>query len=284
MDLGMSASLDMAAAAAEICQPRGLEFVGDLGKGAFKSAFLVRGGGREYALKVAIASGSADRLARECDALRGCSHPGIATLVETFAADIHGHPVWVTLEEYVPGGTLEAALSSGVMDPSRVRQLALGLADVLAHLAGRRLVHRDIKPANILFAADGFSPVLTDFGVVRMLDQPSLTRDFLGFGPGTPAYAAPEQLNNDKTLIDWRTDQFGLAVVLSQCLTGRHPFMVAGASLQDAVIAVASRKDVPSLTSDALRAMDFGELLPSLKPWPVDRYRRPQDLINALTR
>ncbi|MGO4780240.1 serine/threonine protein kinase, partial [Lysobacter sp. 2RAB21] len=113
----------------------------------------------------------------------------------------------------MPGGTLEAKLLTRSISPDEVRYIGLCLADVLDHLNDRRLVHRDIKPANILFASDGQTPILTDFGVVRVLDQPSLTRDFVGFGPGTPAYAAPEQLNNEKQLIDWRTDQFGLAVV-----------------------------------------------------------------------
>ena len=163
-----------------------------------------------------------------------------------------------------------------------VRDIGVSLAGVLEHLHERRLVHRDIKPANILFRDAGNLPVLTDFGVVRMLDQPSLTRDFLGMGPGTPAYAAPEQLNNEKAQIDWRTDQFGLAVVLAEGLLGRHPFAVPGQGRREAITAVATKSTLPATSAEQLVDLGFAGLIPALHPWPVARHRRPADFIAAL--
>lgn len=278
----MSGAVDLAPVAIQICRQRSLEFLGDLGKGAFKSAYLARSQHGDFALKLALISGSFDRLAREAEALKGCEHPSIATLIDAYPEQIGERLIWVTLEEFVPGGTLETRLASGLMEPRTVREIGFKLAQVLAHLDERKLVHRDIKPANILFAADGSTPVLTDFGVVRVLDMPSLTRDFIGCGPGTPAYAAPEQLNNEKPLIDWRTDQFGLAVVLAECLLGRHPFMDGGGSILDAIVAVGSKQSLPQRTVDELSHMGFGALLPALEAWPVKRYRRPAHLIQAL--
>lgn len=270
-------------AARELCLQRSLEFQGPLGRGAFKSAYLALSKDTPIALKIAQIDGPPDRLIREVAALQGCNHNGIARLLDAFTFSYGGHNLWVVLEEFLGGGTLEQRTTSGsVFSPKAVRELAIPLAHVLEHLQERRLVHRDIKPANILFRDVGNSPVLTDFGVVRMLDQPSLTRDFLGMGPGTPAYAAPEQLNNEKAQIDWRTDQFGLAVVLAECLLGRHPFSQPGQGIRDAITAVATKQPLPQRTVDELVAHGFPGLIPALHPWPISRHRRPADFIAAL--
>jgi eukaryotic-like serine/threonine-protein kinase len=202
--------------------------------------------------------------------------------VEAFPATHDGLSLWVVREEYLSGGTLEKRLDGNVLSPDQVRLIGVHLAEVLGHLHQRRLVHRDIKPANILFRDDPNVPVLTDFGVVRMLDQPTLTKAFLGMGPGTPAYAAPEQLNNEKAQIGWRTDQFGLALVLAECLTGHHPFLVPGGTVHDAIISVAARNAPPQATLDELKELGFGCLSRSLQPWPVSRYRKPEEFVAAL--
>ena len=84
----------------------------------------------------------------------------------------------MSVEEYLPGGTLAERFAAGRMEHPLIRNIGLSLADALDHLRGRNLVHRDIKPANILFRTSD-TAVLTDFGIVRMLDAPSLTQDFL---------------------------------------------------------------------------------------------------------
>jgi len=88
------------------------------------------------------------------------------------------------------------------------------------------LVHRDIKPANIMFKEGLETPVLVDFGIVRDLAATSLTQTWSPIGPGTPFFASPEQLNNEKHLIDWRSDQFSLGVTLYFARTARHPYQL----------------------------------------------------------
>lgn len=277
----MSAPPDLAAAAAELCQQHGFEFGGLLGKGAFKSAYLAKSAGGTVALKLAVVAGSPDRLIRESIALKGCAHPSIARLYEAFPYQYDKCTLWVVVEEFLAGGTLEDKLRLGVLPPAEVRTIAKPLAEVLEHLHERRLVHRDIKPANVLFRDDGIA-VLTDFGIVRMLDQPTLTHAFLAMGPGTPAYAAPEQLSNQKTLIDWRTDQFGLGVVLTECLIGHHPFQAPGQSIHDAILSVSAKQHMPPATQAKLVALGFKSLVPMLEPWPFARYRKPSEMIAAL--
>lgn len=280
----MSRQLNLDAAAAELCKQRGFEFRGPLGKGAFKSAYLAAYNSQQFALKLAVAAGAAERLVREAQALQECSHGSIARLLEARTHVVPGGiELWVVCEEYLAGGTLESRLARSVLSPSETRSIGVALAEVLGHLHQKRLVHRDIKPANIMFR-DGSNayPVLTDFGIVRMLDQPTLTQAFAQMGPGTPAYAAPEQLTNDKALIDWRTDQFDLAIVLAECLLGHHPFLVPGKTISEAIMAVAARHEMPAENVERLAVLGFGELGTALKPWPIARFRRPADFLESL--
>lgn len=280
----MSGQLDLDAAAAELCNQRGFEFRGLLGKGAFKRAYLAACNSEQFALKLAVLAGAAERLVREARALQECSHSSIARLLQAHPYVIPGGvELWVVCEEYLAGGTLESRLARGVLSPEETRAIGVSLAEVLGHLHEKRLVHRDIKPANIMFRDDSNSyPVLTDFGIVRMLDQPTLTQAFAQMGPGTPAYAAPEQLTNDKLLIDWRTDQFDLAIVLAECLIGHHPFLAPGKTIPEAIMAVAARHEMPAENAARLAALGFGALGTALKPWPIARFRKPSDFLESL--
>ena len=256
-------------------------YVQPLGVGAFKSAHLIQLGGKPLALKVAaLGPNSQARIARECDAQRGCSHAAIASLKEAFSFADGAANYWVWVEEFLPDGTLERRRGSAVMAPESVRPIAEAMIGALGHLRDRKLVHRDIKPANIVFRSDT-EPVLTDFGIVRALDLPTLTKHFMMQGPGTPAYAAPEQLNNDIALIDWRTDQFGLAVVLAECLLGAHPFSLDG-DIQHAITRVAARERIHVDAAKSLNDIGFGGLGRALEPWPHNRFRTPAAFLEAI--
>jgi serine/threonine protein kinase len=143
------------------------------------------------------------------------------------------------------------------------------------------LVHRDLKPDNIMFQEDGVTPMVVDFGLVRDLSSTSITGTWLPMGPGTPYYSAPEQLNNDKELINWRTDQFALGVLLTECILGYHPYSEIGDDPARVVGRVA-QKDGPTdrFKADVTR-LGLPLLIHMTAPWPVARYRMPEDLAQA---
>lgn len=269
-------------AAKQVCVRLNATLERPLGAGAHKQAFLITNQGTQYALKIApVTSGMDGRLDREAKALLDCHHPAIARLHTVDRCEIAGEQFCVMVEEYLAGGTLGAFIAARGADVQAARRTALTMADALAHLQPRNFVHRDIKPANILFRADD-QPVLTDFGIVRILGEPSLTHDFMMQGPGTPYYAAPEQLLNEKASIDWRTDQFGLAVVIAEWILGRHPFNAPGAAPREAVMAVANRMPINDAAQLELEQVGLGCLVKALSAWPVQRFRRPQDFLDAL--
>ncbi|WP_159839396.1 serine/threonine-protein kinase [Nocardia sp. CY41] len=121
--------------------------------------------------------------------------------------------------EFIEGCDVAALLRrEGRLDPARAIEIVTQTATALdlAHRAG--LVHRDVKPSNIMVTPGG-TAYLIDFGTAHRSDQPAITRT--GNVVGTLAYMAPERFEGAAVP---RSDQYSLACVLFECLTGRRPF------------------------------------------------------------
>src|SRR5262249_941928 len=159
------------------------------------------------ALKLYKQGASSRRSQREIDAMRRCEHPNIARLLRVETFEYSAEEFIVTIEEFLPGGTLT---DLGQIDVPTCLEIGKQLIAAIKHISSLGLVHRDLKPDNIMFRSDRKTPVIVDFGVVRDLLDTSLTPSWAARGPGTPFFAAPEQLNNEKHQIDWRADQFSL--------------------------------------------------------------------------
>lgn len=268
--------------AQEICAAKKLKLGAEVGAGAFKHTFEVHNeSGGVRALKVYKKAGADARTQREVEAIKRCAHAGIVQfeLIETWQEGAEEYVY--SLEEFLSGGTLTAQLASGSLPPARVRDLAIQLGDAVGHIASLDLVHRDLKPDNIMFRVPGGAPVIVDFGLVRDLSQTSLTKTWLAQGPGTPYYAPAEQLNNEKTLIDWRADQFSLGVVLTMCSLGRHPYELSGMNQAQVVDRVA-RRELPAPDFSAWASSNaLDPLTHMVAPWPISRFRTPALLATA---
>ncbi len=252
-----------------------------VGAGAFKETFEVETGGASHALKVYLAHNNPERAAREIEAMTRCAHRGIGRLISLAThEDATGRFVF-SVEEFLGGGTLSQRLADGPMKSSEVYELGLALVDAVSHIASLELVHRDLKPDNIMFREDGSKPVVVDFGLVRDLGASSLTHTFVMQGPGTPLFAPPEQLLNEKGLIDWRADQFSLGVVLSLCAFGVHPYQTEGDDALEVVTRVAGRGAPADSFRQACNEAGLTALIKMVEPWPVQRFRTPDLLARA---
>ena len=180
---------------------------------------------RLVALKIlapALASDSAfrSRFIAESRAAAAVDDPYIIPVYEAGEAD----GVLFIAMRFVPGGDLRRVLErEGALPPDRAAGFISPVASALdaAHRAG--LVHRDVKPANILVDAREDRPdhvYLSDFGVSKAVSSVGLTSP--GQFVGTPDYSAPEQIQG--RAVDGRTDQYALACVTYQLLTGALPF------------------------------------------------------------
>lgn len=264
------------------CAANAHGFVGPVGAGAFKETFhVILANGEPQALKVYEPGFSPERTTRELGAMQRCSHTNIGRLTAIAAFCHNGVQYLLTLEEFLSGGTLTARLQRGLLPLAETRSIGRQLVSAVAHIASHDLVHRDIKPDNILFRSDATTPVIVDFGLVRDLVGTSLTQTWLMRGPGTPFFAPAEQLRNEKMMIDWRSDQFSLGVVIALSAFGFHPYQEDGESPTKTVERVAERGPQTARFLSAATGAGMPFLVRMTTPWPVERFRTPADLERA---
>ncbi len=128
--------------------------------------------------------------------------------------------------EYLEGMDLRQLVQLyGPMPGGRVTRILAQVASALSEAHGRGLVHRDIKPENIFIgrrAGRGDAVKVLDFGLVRHLNSqgPKVHENGL---TGTPAYLAPEAIENPQS-VDQRADLYSLAAVGYFLLTGKTVF------------------------------------------------------------
>lgn len=278
----MSADAQLAEATArKICQAESLTFVGAVGAGAFKFTFHVkRKSGENIALKLFKASIS-ERTAREIDAMQRCKHPDIGRFFSLHQFDDQGVKYFYSIEEFLAGGSLADRLKNGLLPADAFYEIGGQLIDAVGHIAGLGLVHRDLKPDNIMFRDGTNKAVIVDFGLVRDLQAESITDTWAMRGPGTPVFASPEQLNNEKSRIDWRSDQFGLGVTLAIARFGYFPNAQPGDSAINVVQRVSARENVSNKFMTECTQTNTLSLVKMIAPWPIHRYRTPQQLADA---
>jgi serine/threonine protein kinase len=192
--------------------------------------------GRTVALKTFIHTfdeNLEEQFLREAQLVGQLSHPAVVQLYDV-GIDQQGIPFLVM--EYVAGKTLEQFLETSAPTIQRACAWAADLANALAlaHRAG--IIHGDVKPGNILITPEN-KVKLGDFGIARLTTQHSAS----GQLRGTPAYLAPEQIQNE--FQDQRSDQFSFGVVLYQMLTGIRPF--AGKTLGAVCAQILNDEPVP---------------------------------------
>ena len=217
----------------------------ELGRGGMATVYLAHDvrHNRRVALKVLhpelSSSIGPDRFLREIELAARLNHPHIVPLFDSGEAGGFLYYVMPVVE----GETLrDRLLRDGQIPVEESLQLVRGIASALDYAHRQNIVHRDIKPENVMLQ-DG-EAVVMDFGIgkaVSVAAEDTLTQT--GMVVGTPAYVSPEQAAGE-TRIDGRSDQYSLACVLYEMLSGRKPF--SGPTAQS-VISKRFSDPIPSL-------------------------------------
>jgi serine/threonine-protein kinase len=214
-----------------------------------------------------------DRLFREARSAGILSHPGIVTIYDV---DQQDDLAYIAME-YVDGPTLEQLLSeNGPMPSDKMFSILGQTAVALDYAHSKGIVHRDIKPANIMMTADGTCKI-TDFGIAKLTTSEQLTRT--GSIVGTPHYMSPEQVQGQT--VDGRSDQFSLAVIVYEMLTGEKRY--TGEHLTTVVYKIVAEEPVPPrrLNPTLTPAIETA-LRKAMAKRPDQRYKTCQEFSSAL--
>src|SRR4051794_28713964 len=155
------------------------------------------------------------RLEREVGSLRRIKSRWVAEIVD---ADPWA-PVPYVATRYVPGLSLHDHVhEEGPITGRDLTWFATCLAEGVASVHAVGVLHRDVKPSNVLM--EGRTPILIDFGLARVADDPKLTHT--GWLLGTPGYLAPEILYGDDA--STASDVHSWAATVAFAGTGHPPF------------------------------------------------------------
>ncbi len=196
----------------------------ELGRGGMGAVFLARHctAGHDVAIKVISSKYIADadalsRFEREARLNARIRHPNIVHQYEL--RRLHGGHVALVMQ-YVRGESLITILRRrGKLRFDETVQILRDIGLALEHAHANGIIHRDVKPHNILIDADKGSALLSDFGIAKATQGDSEVTA-TGMAIGTPAYMAPEQIDN--AAVDGRADLYSLGVVGWEMLSGKR--------------------------------------------------------------
>lgn len=214
-----------------------------------------------------------ERLFREARSAGVLSHPNIVTIYDM--DEVEGL-AYIAMA-YVNGPTLEKILaSSKPLSGANMLRILRQTASALDYAHGRGIVHRDIKPANIMTDEDG-AVKITDFGIAKLTTASNMTETRTVVG--TPNYMSPEQVQG--LAIDGRSDQFSLAVIAYEILTGERPFV--GEHLSTVVYKIVAEQpsDAQRINSTLTPSID-AVLKKGLAKKPEERYPNCSNFVGAL--
>ena len=228
-----------------------------------------------------------ERFRREARAAAALTHPNAVTIFDF----VEEWGQYFLVMEYINGPTLKQLIGqSRQLQPLQAMEIAAQVCDVLEVAHARRFIHRDIKPQNIMLAwgtgssasnggLNGERPLvkLTDFGIVRVLEEGGLTNS--GIVLGTADYLSPEQARGETLTAS--SDLYSLGVVMFEMLAGRPPFVgptAVSIAMQHASTNPPSLRQFNPTVPPEVEKM----VMKTLEKEPIDRFQSAAEMQMAL--
>ncbi|GHO56494.1 serine/threonine protein kinase [Ktedonobacter robiniae] len=250
---------------------------------------------RYVAIKLLHANLHADpdfisRFTQEAQMVAALRHPNIVQIYDfhiSESTETEDTPAYMVME-YIQGQTLAhyirtTSQQKNFPSANDIIQLFTPISLALDYAHRQGTIHRDIKPANILLDQKNRThnpmgePILSDFGLAKVMDAPS--RTIAGMVFGTPLYISPEQVQNG--LISNRTDLYSLGIVLYELFTSQPPFS-GGSSSHIMLQHVLEEPTDPRSINPGLSSALSEVLLKSIARDPQDRFSSAAAMTTAV--
>jgi serine/threonine-protein kinase len=202
---------------------------------------------RRVAIKVLLQTTDEQTLKRFRREAEICSRIGHRHIVEVLDFNLlpDGQPYIVM--ELLQGESLRQRLERvGALPRPLMVQLAREVGKGLAAAHKEGVVHRDLKPENLFisleYGEERFK--ILDFGISKIMGAVTLlTNEEMMLG--TPAYMSPEQARGEMASVGARADQFSLATIFYEALTGQPAFHTQGDTPYSILYKIVHRDPAP---------------------------------------
>ena len=215
-----------------------------------------------------------ERFRREARTIAKLDHPHIVPIYDVYE---NSDRLFIVMR-LVEGNSLEGQINRlGALPWPTVVELGVAIANGLDYAHSHNVLHRDLKPANILLDTER-GPLLTDFGLAKMLGQHSMSMTESGTVVGTPHYIAPEVWEGAGS--SKQSDIYAIGCILYEMITGEKvikgdtPPAVMMAHFKPLVLPNSWPEGVPQEVSTILQT--------ALAQKPADRYATANDMAMAL--
>jgi serine/threonine protein kinase len=209
---------------------------------------------------------------REAKAIAMLDHPGILPLYDYGEQSVNSAMLTYLVMPYREEGSLANWLQRGgikLLTVQIVEQMLQQAASALQYAHDHQVVHQDVKPSNFLIRTSRERPkipdlLLTDFGIAKLSMFTTRASQSIR---GTPTYMAPEQWEGRPVPA---TDQYALAVMLYELLSGHPPFR--GTPMQMMYAHVNTQPQAPSILNPRLSTVIDSVILRGLAKKPEERF------------
>jgi len=173
--------------------------------------------------KSLLARSSAELFQQEAESAAILSHPNIIPIYEVGETEdflfftmqlVRGLPLSHVIERM----RRHILPSRRLFSTAEAIRILTSVLDALDYAHREGIIHRDIKPANVLIETDTNRPLITDFGIAKVLRGPEVNAPMI---TGTPIYMAPEQITGGP--VDGRADIYSSGVTLFELLVTNLP-------------------------------------------------------------
>lgn len=207
---------------------------------------------------------------------RTAAHLNDVNIVTVYDCVVEGNMAYVIME-YVEGKTLARIMhdlgNDITLDIIASVFNSVSHALEVAHKAN--VLHLDVKPENVIINAEGIVKV-TDFGLSTLMDSSGQGVT----GGGTIGYMPLEQMRQQR--LDVRTDEWALASLTYEMLSGKNPFKAR--NLREAETAIEGAELVlPSLCWEAIDESVDDIMFDALSPNMEGRYRSIEEFSDELS-